>query len=205
MVRYGMVLDLSSCIGCKACMAACSIENQTPFWNANIEKFRTRILDIKYENKIKFFATICMHCEDPPCVHVCPTGASYIDEKNGRLVLINYDRCIGCGYCIIACPYQARYKIEREDVNEMSNRFIGERIHVVPHVDKCTFCVHRLTDENLPEEFKEPACVTTCVGHVRIFGDLDDPNSEVSRLINTGRAKPLHPEAGTHPKVYYIF
>lgn len=204
MVRYGMVLDLRSCLGCKACMAACAMENQTPYWEKDINKWRTKVLDVEYMDRIMFFSTICMHCENPPCVSVCPTGASHIDEKNGRVVLVNYDRCIGCGYCIIACPYNARYRYEKHMLEEGKKRF-QTYIHKVPHVDKCTFCIHRLTDENLKEEFRAPACVTTCPGQVRIFGDLDDPNSEVYKLVKSGKARPLYPELGTHPKVYYIF
>lgn len=209
MTRYGMVMDLRSCIGCKACMAACSMENQTPFWDLKLEKWRTKVIPVKYnDNKLIFHSMICMHCDNPPCVPVCPTGASHIDEKNGHLVLVDYEKCINCGYCVSACPYGARYIMDEQDIQEVRVKFATtgqvHLEHTVPHVDKCTFCVHRLSDENLPEELREPACVTTCVGHVRIFGDLDDPNSEVSKLIASGKAKPLYPELGTHPRVYYI-
>ncbi len=208
MTRYGMVLDLRSCIGCRACMAACAMENQTPFWDQNINKWRTKVIDVKVGNRLIFHSTICMHCENPPCVPVCPTGASHIDEENGRVVLVDYDKCINCGYCVEACPYGARYIMDYTDIQEIKSRYgVISQVspeHLVPHVDKCTFCIHRVTDENLPNELKEPACVTTCVGHVRIFGDLDDPESEVHKLVSSGQAKPLYPELGTNPRVYYI-
>ncbi len=201
MARYGMVMNIKACLGCRACMAACSQWNQTPFWAEDFKgKWRTRVTELVNgefpEVKRAFFPTICMHCEEPPCRDVCPTGATYIN-KDG-IVLIDYDICLGCKYCIVACPYDARYPYESEDLKE-DEKFFGEdaRHHQV-HVDKCTFCVDRLA------EGEEPSCAATCVGHTRIFGDLDDPTSEVAKLVNTGVAQPLSPFLGTKPKVYYI-
>ncbi len=204
MVRHAMIMDLRTCIGCRACMAACSMENHTPFWEMDLKKWRTRVLDVKKGNKVVFFSTICMHCENPPCVPICPTGASYRDTEKG-VVLVNYEKCIGCGYCIHACPYDARYLLDENDVAEMKVRYIQPTEHYKLHVDKCTFCVHRWDNEDIPEELREPACVATCVGHARIWVDLDDPNDpHVKEYIESGLAKPLSPELGTHPRVYYV-
>ncbi len=200
MARYGMVMNVKTCLGCKACMAACSQWNQTPFWAEDGGKWRTRVTELQEgkfpEVKREFFPTICMHCVNPPCHSVCPTGATYIN-KDG-IVLIDYDLCLGCGYCIEACPYDARYEYEKDDLEKDEFYFGEDARHHQVHVDKCTFCVDRLA------EGEEPSCAATCVGHARIFGDLDDPKSEVAQLVNSGKAKPLGGYMGAQPKVYYI-
>ena len=201
MARYGMVMNVKACLGCRACMAACSQWNQTPFWADDEKgKWRTRVTAIEDgkfpDMKRTFFPTICMHCENPPCESVCPTGATFTN-KDG-IVLINYDLCLGCGYCIEACPYDARYPYEKEDLEEDKKFFGDDARHHQVHVDKCTFCVDRL------ENGQEPSCAATCVGHARIFGDLDDPKSEVAQIVNSGKAKPLGEYMGAKPKVYYI-
>jgi len=199
MARYGMVMDIQTCVGCDACSASCSLENQTPYWD---NKYRTKVLDIEqgsypYGNR-HFVPTICMHCEEPACVDVCPSGASFVNE--GGFVLVDYEKCMGCRACMAACPYDARYIYKKEDV-EKSKQLYGEELaqHLVPHVDKCTFCYDRV------QEGMQPACVSTCPENARIFGDLDDPNSKVSKLVESGVAKPLRPELGTKPKVFYIW
>jgi tetrathionate reductase subunit B len=176
--RWGFVIEVKRCIDCKACMVACKVENQVP-----LGKHRNWIGHIGPtgafpELGLKFEPGNCMHCENPPCERVCPTGATY--RREDGLVLVDYDRCIGCRYCMQACPYDARY------------------LHTDGYVDKCTFCVHRL-DAGQP-----PACVETCVGGSRHFGDLNDPNSEVSRLLATHDHYVMYEEAGTKPKIYYI-
>jgi Fe-S-cluster-containing dehydrogenase component len=184
------------------------MENQTPYWEQKLAKWRTRVLDVRNGDRLIYHTTICMHCDNPPCVPVCPTRASYVDKENGGVVLVDYDKCISCGYCVEACPYGARYMLTYEDVQEAKSRFeiVGQVSleHLVPHADKCTFCIHRVTNEELPSSLRKPACVTTCVGHARIFGDLDDPNSEVYKIVNSGQAKELYSELGTQPRVYYI-
>ncbi len=196
MARYGMVIDLRTCMGCNACVAACTEENQTPYWD---DVFRTHVEDIPFgaypDVGRVLLPRLCMHCEDAPCVRVCPTGASYKTEDG--FVLVDYDKCMGCGYCIVACPFGARYRYERDMVHEAQERYGGDVQHRVPHVDKCTFCVHRV------REGREPACVETCPAHARIFGDLDDPNSEVHHLVTSGQAQPIG-SMGPRPKVFYI-
>lgn len=197
MARYGMVMDMRTCVGCQACMAACSAENQTPFWS---EKFRTHVEDKEQGSfpdvRRVQLPRLCMHCENTPCLSACPTGATHMN-KDG-IVLVNNDRCIGCYACCIACPYDARYPYDRKDVEKEHELYGKEVAHKTPHVDKCTFCVQRLV-ENL-----EPACVATCPTHTRIFGDLDDPSSEVHNLAASGKAQALNQGLGTSPKVFYI-
>jgi sulfur reductase FeS subunit len=197
MARYGMVMDMRTCVGCQACMAACSTENQTPFWS---EKFRTHVEDKETgtfpDVRRVQLPRLCMHCENTPCLSACPTGATHMD-KNG-IVLVNNDRCIGCYACCIACPYDARYAYEREDVEKEHELYGKDVSHETPHVDKCTFCVQRL------KEKLEPACVATCPTHTRIFGDLDDRQSEVHKLAASGKAQALNQGLGTSPKVFYI-
>ncbi len=196
MTRYAMVINLQTCMGCNACVAACAEENHTPYWEG---KFRTHVEDIAFgvfpDAGRVLLPRLCMHCEHPPCVSVCPTGASYQTEDG--FVLVDYDKCMGCGYCITACPFGARYRYEREDVKEAKEIFGEDIEHLVPHVDKCTFCFHRVKDG------REPACVEVCPAHARIFGDLDDEQSEVHHLVFSGKAQPIGP-AGPRPKVFYI-
>lgn len=181
MARYAMVIDTRSCLGCGACIAACDLENKTDWRDG---KRRTHVPEFtfgEFPNVSKIFVPrLCMHCENPPCVSVCPTGASYKNEDG--VVLVHHDICIGCKYCVVACPYEARYLDDRTGT-----------------IDKCTFCY-----DNRVLNGREPACVETCVGHTRIFGDLDDPNSEVYKLVNSSTAVQLRPDLMTEPKVFYV-
>jgi tetrathionate reductase subunit B len=176
---WGMVIELQRCIDCKACMIACSLENQVPVgkhrnWVENAGPTGTfPVLGLRFE------PGNCMHCDNPPCERVCPTGATH--QRADGIVLVDEDKCIGCRYCMEACPYDARYFDPMRGV-----------------VDKCTFCVHRV-DAGQP-----PACVETCVGGARHFGDLNDPNSEVSQLLAKHDHTVKYEEAGTGPRVYYI-
>ena len=198
MARYGMVLNLKTCVGCGACIAACALENQTPYWD---DKYRTHVEDVITgvfpSVSREFIPRLCMQCENPPCVSACPTKASHIAE--GGIVLVDQNRCIGCKACMVACPYDARYVYDRKDVKRAHALYAEDLVQVLPHIDKCTFCKHRL------DEGREPACAETCPTDSRIFGDLDDPESEVHCLSTSGIAKPLKPEMGTNPKVFYIF
>jgi len=176
--RYAMLIDLRRCIGCHTCSVACKSANNVPLgvwrsWVKQIEKGR-----YPYVTK-SFLPSLCNQCENPVCVTVCPTKASY--KRRDGIVLIDPHRCIGCRYCMAACPYDVRY------VNPL------KRI-----VQKCEFCVHRI-DSNLL-----PACVEVCPVGARIFGDLNDPKSELARLMATHPVQVLKPEMATKPQVFYI-
>lgn len=179
MPNYAMVVDQRRCVGCMACIAACKAENEVPpahFRTRVIEQVEGKFPELRMEQR----SELCMHCDNPPCVYNCPTRASYKDDKTG-MVLLDKDRCVGCKACIAACPYDVRYTHPETGV-----------------VDKCTFCSHRV------EAGQQPACVTTCVGQSRIFGDLDDPNSDVGRALAKNPSETLLKSAGTEPRVYYI-
>lgn len=180
--RYGMVVDMRKCIGCQACTVSCSMENLPP-----IGQFRTTVL--QYEVlpddggpcSMVMLPRLCNHCDNPPCVPVCPVQATF--QREDGIVLVDNERCVGCGYCVQACPYDARF------IN-----------HETRTADKCTFCEHRLEAGLLP------ACVESCVGGARVIGDLNDPASAVSRLLAEHRdeIKVLKPDMRTDPHVYYI-
>ncbi len=199
MTKYAMLINLDTCVGCNACMAACAMENQTPVWNP--EKYRTYVYDEEIEIGDKFlrqfFPKLCNHCDNPPCVSVCPTGATW-KEANG-IVRVNPDICMGCQACAMACPYDARYPADSNDIDKGLGYYGKDFLkRTVPSIDKCDFCYDRL------QQGLDPACVETCVAHSRIFGDLDNPNDLITKVIATGKAQGLLTELGTGPNVYYI-
>ena len=211
MTRWAMVADLRRCVGCQTCTAACKHANATPpgvQWR--------RVLDIEVgeypEVKRAFVPTGCMHCDDPPCMHVCPTTATR--KRADGIVTIDYDLCIGCAYCAVACPYDARFKVDapsfaygKPTQNEMQ-RFDDKRIGVAT---KCTFCVERI-DAGLEKGLKPgadpeatPACVNSCIAQALHFGDIEDPDSNVSQLLAENQSFRLHEELGTGPRFYYLW
>ncbi len=178
-VQYGMLIDTRRCIGCHACTVACKSEFDVPLgknraWVEYIEKGNFPNVDRS------FLPRLCNHCSEPPCVSVCPTGATWKREEDG-VVVIDPDICIGCKYCIQACPYGARFLNPNTGTAE-----------------KCDFCLHRIS------EGIEPSCVNTCIGRARIFGDINDPKSEISKKISKNSTHVLRREMGTHPNVFYI-
>ncbi|NQU03095.1 MAG: 4Fe-4S dicluster domain-containing protein [Syntrophaceae bacterium] len=178
MARYGMIIDQTKCVGCHACRVACQNQNNLREEEAYIyleEREYGTFPDVQRE----FQPIQCQHCDNPPCVTVCPTGASY--KRPDGVVLVNKKDCIGCNYCIAACPYNVRI-IKKEG-----------------YIGKCHFCIEFV------EEGGAPACVTTCMTGVRIFGDLDDPQSEISRYIakNRNRLRRFKGEMNTRPRIYY--
>ncbi len=212
MTRYVMVADLRRCVGCQTCTAACRIANGTPpgvQWR--------RVLDMEtgtYPDVRRTFVPVgCMHCEDPPCMQVCPSTAT--QKRDDGIVTIDYDLCIGCAYCAVACPYQARYKVERESyaygaepmASEVEKRD-PDRIGVST---KCTFCVDRIDDgiaEGLtPGEDPDatPVCVNSCIADALHFGDVEDPDSNVSKLLAENHFFRMHEELGTGPSIYYLW
>ncbi len=197
MKRYGMVLNAKTCLGCQACVAACTQQHDTPFWSGN---YRTHVENVVIgefpDVSREFVPRLCMHCEDAPCVSVCPTGASHYIE--GGIVVVDQETCMGCKACMLACPYDARYVYDAGDISRARIVYGPDVQQTSAHVDKCDFCYERL------EEGLEPACVATCPGEARIFGDLNDQASRVAQLVSSGEAVPLAPELGTKPKVFYI-
>jgi Fe-S-cluster-containing dehydrogenase component len=179
MTRYAMVIDTRTCIGCGDCVIACKTENKVPDglnrdWV--VELTRGRYPDLFTE----FRSERCNHCSHATCVYACPTGASHY-WRDTNVVLVDPAKCTGCKACIAACPYDARLLM-----------------HPDGYVDKCTFCHHRV------EQGLDPACVSTCPTRCMHFGVLDDPWTDVSRLLATRRSKSLMPETGNEPQVYYL-
>ncbi|MCC7082219.1 MAG: 4Fe-4S dicluster domain-containing protein [Burkholderiales bacterium] len=198
-MRWGMVIDLKRCIGCYACQLSCKAEHGTP-----PGVFYARVL--KQEEgtyptvRQVFLPVLCNHCEEAPCVEACPTGASFKWEDG--VVDIDHDKCVGCKSCMMACPYDNRYFNDQPQQYYPQGLTDYERVRMTRHttgvVMKCNFCRERRAESKLP------ACVANCPTVARIFGDLDDPNSEVSRLIKERGGFTLHPELGTKPSVYYL-
>ena len=202
----GLVIDLDTCVGCHACVTACKgwndqgygapLSDQNPYGSDPSGTFLNRVHSYQVVPDLKGgaqeaaqiinFPRSCLHCADAPCVTVCPTGASYKRAEDG-IVLVNEDACIGCGLCAWACPYGARELDADAGV-----------------MKKCTLCVDRIYNENLPEEDREPACVRTCPTGARHFGDLADPDSAVSQLVASRGGFDLMPEQGTKPTNKYL-
>jgi tetrathionate reductase subunit B len=178
-IQYGMLIDTRRCIGCHSCSVACKAEFDVPLgvnksWVEYTEKGT-------FPNVNRhFLPRLCNHCSEPQCVAVCPTGATYKRPQDG-IVVVDSGLCIGCKYCIQACPYDARF------LNPVTN-----------FADKCDFCIHRVSKGLLP------SCVNSCIGGARIFGDVNDPESEISRQIAANAVTVLRPGKGTEPNVYYI-
>jgi len=211
MTRWAMTADLRRCVGCQTCTAACKHTNATP-----PEVQWRRVLDMEfgeYPNVKRVFVPVgCQHCEEPPCMHVCPTLAT--KQRADGIVTIDYDLCIGCAYCMVACPYQARYKTQTASFaygapsQSESKRRDDSRLAVAT---KCTFCVDRI-DAGLAAGLKPgvdpaatPACVNSCIADALAFGDLDDPNSNVSKLLAENQSFRMHEELGTKPGFHYLW
>jgi Fe-S-cluster-containing dehydrogenase component len=195
---WAYAVDTTRCIGCNACMRACRAENDVPegVFRTWVERYRVdgegevhvdtaTEGDFIFEalegevSKAFFVPKICNHCAKSVCNQVCPVGAAY-DTPDG-VVLVDPEHCIGCGYCVQACPY--------------GSRFIDPHTHMA---GKCTFCYHRLA------EGLGPACVHACPREARLYGDLNDPDSKLSILLRQNRYRLLRPELGTHPECYYL-
>jgi dimethyl sulfoxide reductase iron-sulfur subunit len=220
--HWGMVINLDKCIGCEYCLRACSATNDVWVDQSSEDQEQTngrpeKPWNIVVEEQTSsgtpfFFSRPCLHCGDAPCVEVCPVQATY--HREDGLVIMNYARCIGCRYCEIACPYDAR-KFNwqaRTDVNPFIPTWGIAEVDRRPRgvVEKCTFCIHRI-DAGLkqgftPGEDREatPACVNICPVGARVFGDLNNPDSQVSQAIANNPTIRLREELGTEPSVYYI-
>lgn len=203
MTRFGLAINLKRCIGCHTCANACKMQNSVPMnmlWNRVLTEGADLIDGVSgtYPHVQRAYLPLaCQHCENPACLRVCPTGATHKDEK-GR-VEINYDKCIGCRTCMAACPYNARV-FNWNEAERDPDFMYGDKDVPVRHkgvVEKCTLCKER-TDRG-----DEPMCVVCCPTKARTFGDLDDPDSAISRLILEKRAGVLLEEQGTRPQVHY--
>ncbi|TAN45152.1 MAG: 4Fe-4S dicluster domain-containing protein [Nitrospirae bacterium] len=218
-VKFGYGLDLSRCIGCRKCVHACVEENnqsRTPQvqW-ITVLRFKKGEKWIDLENSEKYYnpkevpekdffymPVQCQQCENPPCVKVCPTKATW-KEPDG-IVVVDYNWCIGCRYCMAACPYGARRfnwakpSIPTQDLNPETH-YLGNRPRYKGVVEKCTFCIQRTRTG------KYPACVEICPVGARKFGNLLDPQSEIRYLIENKRVFRLKEDLNTEPKFYYFF
>jgi Fe-S-cluster-containing dehydrogenase component len=200
MTQLALVIDLNVCVGCHACVTSCKewntsgwagpMTDERPYGADPTGTFFNRVQTFEVGTfpftETVHFPKSCLHCEDPPCVPVCPTGASYKRPDNG-VVLVDYDKCIGCKYCSWACPYGAREIDEQQRV-----------------MKKCTLCIDRITDTSLPPAERKPACVLACPTSARLFGDVHDPYSEVSIAIRESGGYQLMPEWGTNPANHYL-
>ncbi|MHA2391422.1 MAG: 4Fe-4S dicluster domain-containing protein [Promethearchaeota archaeon] len=235
MVKFAYAVDLNRCLGCRACVEACKVENNTPMGAFWMHVFREE-KGIYPNVRVEFTPRPCMHCDNAPCVKVCPVGARY-NQENG-LVLTDFERCIGCRLCQVSCPYGVNYFNWKDPKNNQyyswndgegddvygsgklldevkdsvppwgnpdlkerfgnDNRLVAGGSHFKGVMGKCTWCVHRI------ENGKNPACVEICPFSALHFGDLDDPNSEISKLLGTRRKFRMLEELGTKPRVYYM-
>lgn len=206
--RWAMVIDQSKCVGCEQCTLACQANN-----DVSPDIAWTRVEKAKPVNGQDMYLPVqCMHCADAPCVTVCPVGASY--QRSDGIVMMDYDRCIGCRYCELSCPYGARsfnwqdFDGDNPAVPAWGQPEVPRRPRGV--VEKCSFCVQRI-DRGLAfgltpgvDQAATPACVVACTKKARIFGDLNDPESEVSRLLAANPHFRLREDLGTEPRIFYL-
>lgn len=198
--QLALVIDLNVCVGCQACVTSCkqwntsgsagALADHNPYDADPVGTFFNRVQTFEVgtfpDTEVVHFPKSCLHCENPPCVPVCPTGASYKRAEDG-IVLVDYDKCIGCNYCSWACPWGVRELDEYKKV-----------------MTKCTLCVDRIYDENLEERDRKPACVLACPTNARLFGDIHDPESEVAQAIQERDGYQLMPEWETKPSNHYL-
>ena len=227
MPRWGMVIDLDKCTACQACTIACQAENNVPFAGpeeaalGRSKHWHDVMADLGHEAEypefhVRFIPRPCMHCENPPCVLVCPVGATYVDDEG--VVRMDYELCVGCRYCTTACPYAIRYfNWYAPEFPAGYDTYLNPNVPVRPVgvVEKCSFCIHRLEEAKREAAAQGrgltdadvvllPACNQACPASARYFGDLDDGESTVSRLAHSPRAFKLLEDLGTEPKVYYL-
>lgn len=204
--HFGFVIDLKRCIGCNSCAIRCKVENNLPdatWWNRILtdggEEANTASGEFPHVQR-GYVPVACQHCENPACVSVCPVGATYKDPETG-VVRQDYDKCIGCRMCMGACPYTGVRCFNWEEPKYSVGHDVGDAespAHQIHVVEKCAMCWHRLA------KGYEPACIDGCPARARFWGDLDDPESEVSKKIASREYKQLLPEEGTKPSVYYL-
>lgn len=221
-VRWTMVIDLAKCVGCHACTVGCVAENKLPPGVVYRPVMEEEVGHYPAVRR-RFLPRPCLQCQNPPCTRVCPVTATYANEQG--VVVVDYDRCIGCRYCLVACPYSARTSDFGEwytnKTPDLPDKIYGRKAAAqgyeahpateygktwpergsgspIGNARKCHFCLHRLAAGMLP------ACVTTCIGRATVFGDRNDPQSLVFTLLGSPRIFRLKEELGTRPAVYYL-
>lgn len=205
MTKYAIVVETRRCIGCWSCSVACKLENNLPdqVWYSQVHTIGGDAPNTpagEYgHNTLDYVVTQCNHCDKPLCVAACASGATYKDADTG-LVLQDTEKCIGCQSCIEACPYDVRTHIDGDPIPVLDWPVGDPNVpeHRANTTEKCTMCYHRVI------QGKVPACVEGCPAVARFFGDLDDPDSEVSKLLAENEYEVLLPEEGTGPNIYYI-
>ena len=206
MTRYGFVIDLKRCYGCYSCQVACKAANHTPK-GIDWAKCHQAEVGTYPSAQRQILPTLCMQCSEPECMHVCPTGATQQNEFG--VVFVDKEMCMGCRYCLMACPYGQRHTTPawdsyfphhdgEMDAYQSYAKGLWEAKGGYGIATKCDFCTDRVA------EGKQPACVQSCPAKARYFGDLDDPESEISILIRRERGFQLNPEFGTDPACYYL-
>ena len=204
MTRLALAINTGRCVGCHTCSISCKMSNNIPdgmLWNRVLTEGSDVVdgaVGVYPDLSRTYLPLSCQHCEEPACLKVCPTGATYRDEQ-GR-VEIDYDKCIGCRMCMAACPYNARTFNWDEPARvtgfDYGHKDVPKRPRGV--VEKCTLCKERTA------EGKEPMCVACCPAGARVYGDLDDPTSEIAKLRKQGNVRILLEDMGTKPQVFYV-
>ena len=214
MPRWGMTVDLQKCYGCGCCTVNCSQSNGLPT-GFDWRQLTGAESGLEAERQRVFLTMACMHCEEPPCLDVCPTAATF--RHASGVVDIDADLCMGCGYCVVACPYLARTVFFEHDFPPVLSQALGRGgdVHSNPSVSygictKCNFCLPRIEaglergqSPGLDPE-ATPVCVNTCLAESLRFGDLDDPESPVSRAIRHREVGRINEPLGTKPAVFYL-
>lgn len=206
MTRLGMVIDVRRCIGCHTCAVACHVANNLPdktWWNRILTDGGDKVdtpAGVYPNLTMRYIPLACQHCDNPACTKVCPVGATFKDEETG-IVRQDYDKCIGCRMCVASCPYTGVRSFNWEEPHNYTGHAVGDAnapAHQKHVVEKCTFCYQRTS------QGEKPACMELCPGRARFWGDLDDPESEVSKLIRSREHMQLLTEKGTEPSTYYL-
>ncbi|MCR2036209.1 4Fe-4S dicluster domain-containing protein [Adlercreutzia mucosicola] len=207
MTKYGMAVDTKRCTGCNMCSMACRVDHNLPtevlYSRAHTEggeHFRQAGGTYPDQVTMKFYTLACQHCDDPACVEICPTGASQKREEDG-LVLVDGEACIGCESCIAACPYEGVRTLVPQSPTYPLDFALGDAAaaeHLPNTVEKCTFCAERL------DRGEKPLCIDICPAYARTFGDLDDPESEISKVLAAREHEQLLADQGTGPNVYFL-
>ncbi len=205
MTKYGMAIDTKRCVACNRCSMACKIEHNLPLgmlWNCALYNGADYLLVPQgtYEEGLKteMYTLACQHCDNPACVGVCPTGAT--TKREDGIVTVDYEKCIGCESCIAACPYTGVRTNADKPAWPLDFKVGDATVPdvVANTVSKCTFCIERI------DRGERPACVDICYAYARYFGDLDDPESEISKVLAQREYDLLLEDQGTKPNVYFL-